>query len=148
MKKAVFAALLFSLPLFASAQALAPLQTLVASVGRLVASLVPILITLTMIIFFWGLFKYVRDSGKGHDAGKKIMVAGLGSLFVMVSIWGIINLAQGALNVNPNAPVQSPGVPVPGAYGNYYNGSADNTTGVNGYTAPGYNNTNSYGGPR
>jgi len=114
MKKiSIAASALFLVPFIASAQALAPLQTLIASIGRLVASLVPILITLTLIIFFWGLFKYVRDSGKGHDAGKKIMVAGLGSLFVMVSIWGIINLAQGALNVNPNAPVQSPGVPVP-----------------------------------
>ena len=112
-KQALIAFALFSLPLLASAQQLAPLQTLIGSIGRLVASVVPILITIALIVFFWGLIQYIRGAGKSAAAGKSIMIAGIVSLFVMVSIWGIIALAQNALNVNPNAQVQSPGVPVP-----------------------------------
>ena len=112
-KQALIAFALFALPLLASAQQLAPLQNLVGSFGRLVASVIPILITVALIVFFCGLVQYIRKSGKGHAEGKNIMIAGLVSLFVMVSVWGIISLAQGALNVPANAPVQSPGVPVP-----------------------------------
>ncbi len=121
-KSAIFAALLFAAPLLASAQQLAPLQTLVGSIGRLVASLIPILITIALIVFFWGLIQYIRGAGKSAAAGKSIMIAGLVSLFVMVSVWGIIQLAQGALGVPANAPVQSPGVPVPGGSGANFQG--------------------------
>lgn len=118
MKKLAFIApVLFALPLVASAQQLTPLATLISSIGHLVGMVVPILITIALIVFFWGLIKYIRSSGEGHGEGKNIMIAGLVSLFVMVSVWGIILLAQGALGVNPNAPVQSPGVPVPGSSG-------------------------------
>ncbi|MEK7109062.1 MAG: hypothetical protein AAB919_01350 [Patescibacteria group bacterium] len=113
-KQALIALALLSAPLLASAQQLQPLQRLVNSIGLLVASLIPILITVALIVFFWGLVKYIRSSGKGHAEGKNIMIAGLVSLFVMVSIWGLIQLAQGALNVPANAPVQSPRVPIPG----------------------------------
>ncbi len=113
MKKLTFTVALFALPLVASAQTLQPLMTLMGAIGRLVAMLIPILITVALIVFFFGLIKYIRSSGKGHAEGKNIMIAGLVSLFVMVSVWGIISLAQSALGVPANAPVQSPGVPVP-----------------------------------
>ena len=38
------------------------------------------------------------------------MIAGLVSLFVMVSVWGIVNLAQNALGIQGNAPVVVPQV--------------------------------------
>ena len=119
MKKFAFIASAFALPLAASAQQLAPIFNLVGAVGRLVASVIPILITVALIVFFWGLIKYIRSSGKDHKQGRDIMIAGLVSLFVMVSVWGIILLAQGALGINPNSPVQSPGVPVPGSPSGY-----------------------------
>jgi len=118
MKKLLFPALVFALPLIASAQQLQPLQNLAGSVGRLVASLVPILVTLALVVFIWGLIRYIWGGTKAdHKAGRNIMIAGLISLFVIVSVWGIIFLAQDALGVNRGAPVQSPGVPVPGGSG-------------------------------
>jgi hypothetical protein len=41
------------------------------------------------------------------------MIWGLVSLFVMVSVWGIVRLAQDALGVNPNAGATSPQVLYP-----------------------------------
>ncbi|MSR71011.1 hypothetical protein EXS62_03150 [Candidatus Kaiserbacteria bacterium] len=89
---------------------LTPLKQFVQSLGEIVNMLIPILIAVALIVFFWGLIQYIRQSGKGHEAGKKIMIAGLVSLFVMVSVWGIIRLAQTALlggnanDTNINAP--------------------------------------------
>lgn len=116
MKKTAFASLaLFALPLFAFAQALQPLRNLVVAVGSILNLLVPVLIAAALVVFFWGLVMYIRHpegggEGKG-GGGRPIMIAGLVSLFIMVSVWGIINLAQNALGVQGNAPVVVPQVP-------------------------------------
>ena len=92
---------LFVFPLFAFAANLDNVKNLVGAFGDIVDSLIPILIALALVVFFWGLVKYVW-SGGGEEAkktGKSIMIAGLVSLFVMVSVWGIITLAQNALGV-------------------------------------------------
>ncbi len=57
--------------------------------------LIPVLIALALVVFFWGLIKYIR-SGKSAG-GKDIMIAGLVGLFIMVSVWGIIRIAQNTL---------------------------------------------------
>jgi hypothetical protein len=44
---------------------------------------------------------------------KNLMIWGLVSLFVMVSVWGIVRLAQDALGVNPNAGATAPQVLYP-----------------------------------
>ena len=54
--------------------------------------LIPVLIAAALVVFFWGLVKYIL-SGKSKGA-KDIMIAGLLGLFVMVSVWGIIRIAQ------------------------------------------------------
>src|SRR6185436_17218531 len=116
MKKSAFASLaLFALPMFAFAQALQPLRNLVVAVGSILNLLIPVLIAAALVVFFWGLVQYIRHpegGGEGHGAsGRSVMIAGLISLFIMVSVWGIINLAQNALGVQGNAPVQVPQVP-------------------------------------
>jgi hypothetical protein len=117
MKKtfASLSALLFALPLAASAQTLDPLYRLVQAIGRLVGALVPVIITLALVVFFYGLVRYLWGSGGKSDVGgaKKLMIWGLISLFVMVSVWGIVRLAQDALGVNPNQGATSPQVLVP-----------------------------------
>lgn len=75
---------------------------LINSVGRLVNSLVVIVIALAVLAFFWGLAKFIFNvSGdeKSVEEGKRIMIWGIITLFVMVSVWGIIRFAQGELNL-------------------------------------------------
>jgi hypothetical protein len=112
---ASLSALLLALPLAASAQTLQPLANLIGAIARLVGALVPILITLALVVFFWGLVRYLWGSGgkTDHAAGKQMMLWGIISLFVMVSVWGIVRLAQDALDVNPNQTVTSPQVLYP-----------------------------------
>lgn len=82
---------------------------LIAFVGDVLNRIIPILIALALIAFFWGLIKYIKG-GKGIDTGKDIMIAGLLGLFIMVSVWGIIRLMQNTLGVS-TAPVTIPQVP-------------------------------------
>jgi len=107
MKKiALISSTFFALPLVALAQygTLAPIQQFIISIGNIVALLIPITIGIAMVFFFWGLVQYIRKPEAAE--GKKIMIAGILALFVMVSIWGIIKLAQTAILGGTNQPNQ------------------------------------------
>lgn len=109
MKKALFAVSLFALPLVVSAQSIGNLRGLIAEAGFILNALIPLLIALALVTFFWGLVMYIW-SKKG---GKDVMIAGLLGLFVMVSVWGIIRLAQSSLGISGSSqqPIVPPLVP-------------------------------------
>lgn len=91
------------IPAAASAQTL--LNTL-ALVSTFLNSLVYLFITLAIVIFFWGLIKYLLNDGQeGKSEGLKIMLMGVVTIFVMVSIWGIIRLLQSTFRVTSTEPV-------------------------------------------
>ena len=102
-RTAIASSLTLLMPLIASAQQLQPIRNFVIAVGGLVNAIIPILIGIAVIVFFWGLIKYIREPGKAGETGKATMVAGLVALFVMVSLWGIIILAGSALGVGSNS---------------------------------------------
>jgi hypothetical protein len=105
MKKFAFSIALFSLPAVAFAQTPTNLLGLINLVGTVLNALIPILIALALVVFFWGLIQYIFKKG---EEGKNIMISGLVGLFIMVSIWGIIRLAQNTLGVS-----NSTAIPVP-----------------------------------
>lgn len=89
------------LPLVASAQTL--LNTL-ALFSQFLNSLVYLAITAAILAFFWGLIRYLFNNKGGDDKkqGLEIMMYGILALFVMVSIWGIIQLLQRTFGVTNN----------------------------------------------
>lgn len=56
--------------------------------------LLPILIVLALVIFFFGVVQYVLngESTEERAKGRQFMLWGVLALFVLVSIWGIIKL--------------------------------------------------------
>lgn len=107
---AVAATTLLVLPLVASAQSLTNIPILIGFVGDTINRLIPVVIALAVLVFFWGLAMYIFKAGGKGGKGKEIMIAGLLGLFVMVSLWGIIRLMQNTLGVS-TAPVTIPQVP-------------------------------------
>lgn len=91
MKKYLSLAGTFALPAFAFA---ATFNSIAAQVQDLLNLLIPILITLAVIYFFWGLANYILNSGdtEKKEEGRNIMIWGIVALFVMVSIWGLVGL--------------------------------------------------------
>jgi len=69
-------------------------QSLVGSLGELISFTIPVLIALAVLLFIWGLIKFVFASGDddSRNEGKKLMIWGVITLFVIVSIWGIVQL--------------------------------------------------------
>jgi len=56
--------------------------------------LITLLFIVALLIFMYGVFEYVRDSnsGSGREDGRRHILAGVFGLFIMVSVFGIIQL--------------------------------------------------------
>ena len=109
MKKVLFITSLFALPMVAFAQAPSNISQLIFWAGDTLNRIIPVLIALALVVFFWGLITYIANHKS--KTGREIMIAGLVGLFIMVSVWGIIRLAQNTFGV-ANSPIPSvPQVP-------------------------------------
>ena len=100
------------LPAFAHAQ-LGNVENIVEAIGRLVDLATPIVVGIALLVFFWGLVKFLASDGEDKDKGKNLMIGGVIALFVIVSIVGIIRWIGDAVGVD-----QGGNLPVPGVEGN------------------------------
>ncbi len=109
MKKFAYAASAFLVPLFAGAQG-ADVNDL-EDVGKLIINLingvaVPVVFALAFIVFIWGVFQYFVQGGQDEEkreAGKNLMLYGLIGFFIMVSVWGLVNILVGTVDLNDKA---------------------------------------------
>jgi hypothetical protein len=108
MKKALLGSLYF-IPMLAFAQTpLGNIVTLVTEFGRIVRLLGPIVFSLAIIYFFWGIAKYVLAAGdpKAAAEGRSIMIWGVIAIAVMASIYGLVLWLQSTLGVqNTTTPI-------------------------------------------
>ncbi|TSC61099.1 MAG: Uncharacterized protein Greene041614_1199 [Parcubacteria group bacterium Greene0416_14] len=75
-------------------------------VGALLNSMVPALIGLALVIFLFGVVKYIQagDKAEKRDEGRQFMLYGIIALFVMVSIWGLVNVLVTTFGLGTGAP--------------------------------------------
>ncbi len=83
--------MLAAMPMMASA---AGLTSFLNKVSSWLTLLVPMLITLGIIAFFWGLAKYLFGGTDDHKQGLTIMIMGVLAVFVMASLGGLVAMLQ------------------------------------------------------
>lgn len=83
--------------------------------GDLVNLATPIVVALALLYFFWGLATYILNASNDEKKkeGKNIMIWGILALFIMVSVWGIINVVRDTFNLDDNQ-INVPGVDIGG----------------------------------
>ena len=92
------------------------LETVVATIGRIVNLLIPIFFALALLAFFYGIFQYIRSAGDPAEAsaGKSIMIYGVIAIAVMASVFGITRLLQTTFGINdtsvPTGDIRAPRV--------------------------------------
>lgn len=65
--------------------------------------LVPIIFALAFLVFLWGIYQYFIQGGaseENREKGRSLMIWGFIGFFVMVSVWGIVNLLVGSLSLD------------------------------------------------
>ena len=113
----ILAAATIALPALASAATL--LDTL-ALVSTFLNALIGVFITIAIVVFFWGLIRYLVSVGEEKSEGLQIMFYGVIAIFVMVSLWGIIRLLQTTFKVTDNNPVIPKGIQINTGTSGYY----------------------------
>ena len=90
-KKLVFFILLLAYPSAAFA-APATLKVLFLDIAKLFNAIIPILVALALLVFFWGVSKLIlyADNEQKRREGINTIVWGLVALFVIVSVWGLV----------------------------------------------------------
>jgi len=74
--------------------------------------IIPGIFTLAFVVFLWGVFKFIRASDKADkDESKQFIYMGLIGLFVMVSVWGIINIFTTTFGFNSTVPTLQTSAP-------------------------------------
>ncbi|MDR3571558.1 MAG: hypothetical protein P4L81_05210 [Candidatus Pacebacteria bacterium] len=103
-----------ALPALASAQSL--LNTL-GFFNTLLNAAIGLMVTLAIIAFFYGLIKYLfTGATEGKADGLKVMLYGVITIFVMVSIWGLVRLLQSTFQVTSTTPVIPQGIQINTGY--------------------------------
>jgi hypothetical protein len=83
--------------------------------------LVPVLFAIAFIVFIWGAFKTFIIGATTEEVkkeGKSLMLWGLIGFFVMVSVWGLVNILINTVGFGNNSGITTPkaGVQVGGFY--------------------------------
>lgn len=99
MKKFIFIGLVLVSPSLVLA---ADAFSIAGKIGEWLGFIIPILITLAVVWFIWGVITYVIT---GDEEKKKkatgMIIGGLIGLFVIVAFWGIIRLVTNTFGVGP-----------------------------------------------
>ena len=90
-------------------------EGLIESGSRIVGMLIPIVFALGLLFFFWGLAKFILSAGNPEAAssGKHLMIWGVLALFVMASIWGIVNFLGESFGISFDETFTPPTVDIP-----------------------------------
>jgi len=67
-------------------------DTVISNFGIWVNDLLPILVALAVVFFIFSLLKFLYSAGSKKEEAQSQMIWGIVILFVIVSVWGIVNL--------------------------------------------------------
>ena len=84
---------------------LEPVKGILTQLVDFINFLVPIVFAIAFIVFIWGVFRYFIQgaaSEEQRDTGKQFVVWSLVGFFLMLSLWGIVNLLTNTLSFDNN----------------------------------------------
>ena len=79
-------------------------------IGNILNLIIPVLITLGVVYFIWGVITYVISSDEeAKKSGRNRMIYGVIGLAVIVAVWGLVNLLTRTFGVdNQNSTITLP----------------------------------------
>jgi hypothetical protein len=107
-KKLAYIGTVLALPTLAFAQAITSAQSLAQFTINIINTIVvPLIFAVAFIVFIIGIFQTFilgRGDEEATGKGKSLMIWGLVGFFVMVSVWGLVNILIGTFNLNSEVP--------------------------------------------
>lgn len=80
-------------------------ESLANRITEIINLIIPIIIALAVVYFLWGVFQYaIAGDEEKKKSAKDTMIYGVIAIFVMVSVWGLVNILVGTFGLNTGAP--------------------------------------------
>ena len=94
------------------------LATILCKLSVLINTVIPILITLGVVYFVWGVISYVvAGDDEAKTKGRDKMIYGLIGLLVIVSVWGLVNVLKRSFGINDrDDAIAIPCIKAPGVF--------------------------------
>ncbi len=70
------------------------------AIGCILSPLVYLIIAASVIVFLFGVFKFIKAEGDDKQAGREFIIWGIVGLFVMVSVWGLVSILTNTFSLN------------------------------------------------
>jgi hypothetical protein len=85
-------------------------ESLKSIVTDIFTPLITLIIAAGLIVFLWGIVKYVTAGAdeKKASEGRNLMIYGIISLTVMISVWGLVNILTKSFDLQQKAPPYIP----------------------------------------
>lgn len=71
-------------------------------VKMIINPLIYLIMALALLYFLIGVFKYIRETDAKRAEAAKMILWGIIGLFVMVSVWGLVNVVAGTFPLSNN----------------------------------------------
>ena len=106
LKKVGVAAAMFLLPAVAFAQySVTNSSTLFDAVRSILNAVIPIIIALAVVYILWGIVQsFITASEDDRKKGHVKILYGIIALFIMISIWGLVNILVNTTGLNNQVP--------------------------------------------
>ena len=108
----IFTAIFLTLPTSLFAQETDDLRALVIDTGEILQLLLPIVFTLAVVAFMFGIVRllFTLISGGETEGQGAVLFWGIVALFVMTSIWGIVDFAGNLFGIEQGGEGPVPGI--------------------------------------
>ncbi len=82
------------------------LKWLIGLFISLLNRIMPLIFTLALVVFLWGALKFVRtESDEERKTGREFMLWGIIGLFVMFSVWGLVNILVNTFSLDTSTTI-------------------------------------------
>jgi hypothetical protein len=117
LKKVSIVAAVAFLPVAAHAQSITDLKSLIAFIQGLINSIIPLLIGIAVIVFMWGIIRYILADGPDKVAeARNYIIMGIIGITVMMSVWGLVFLVKNLFFPDVRTPINFTDVHTPDPY--------------------------------
>jgi uncharacterized membrane protein len=117
MKQFAVLAAIWALPLLTFAQQVRSIQDAGVVLTNIINGvLVPMIFAIAFLVFIWGVVNFFLLGAKDEEArekGRNYILYGIIAFFVMVSVWGLVNILVGTFNLSSGGPSNIPVAPGP-----------------------------------
>lgn len=93
--------------------ALGSIEGIICKIGDLLAIVIPILITLAVLLFIWGVIQYViADDEEAKSKGRDRIIYGLIGFVAIIALWGLVKIVTNTFGIDTTRqPINIPTVP-------------------------------------